>query len=158
VVTYLTPGLRFFHQGQFEGRLKRISPHLGRAPDEAVDVSLRQFYAQLLGVLQLPLVHRGQWQLLACAPAWEGNGSHDDFICFSWQDDDARLLVAVNYAGHPSQCYLRMPFPDLGRRSWTLRDLLGEAQYQRDGGELQSRGLYLDLGPWKYYTFEMRPA
>ncbi len=158
VVTYLTPGLRFFHQGQFEGRLKRISPHLGRAPDEAVDVSLRQFYAQLLGVLQLPLVHRGQWQLLACAPAWEGNGSHDDFICFSWQDDDARLLVAVNYAGHPSQCYLRMPFPDLGGRSWTLRDLLGEAQYQRDGGELQSRGLYLDLGPWKYHTFEMRPA
>src|SRR5690349_3771282 len=28
VVTYLTPGLRFFHQGQLEGRKKRISPHL----------------------------------------------------------------------------------------------------------------------------------
>ena len=32
VLTFLSPGLRFFHQGQFEGRLKRISPHLGRGP------------------------------------------------------------------------------------------------------------------------------
>ena len=31
VITFLSPGLRFFHQGQFEGRRKRISPHLVRA-------------------------------------------------------------------------------------------------------------------------------
>jgi SAM-dependent methyltransferase len=37
VITFLSPGLRFFHQGQFEGRTKRISPHLVRAPAEAVD-------------------------------------------------------------------------------------------------------------------------
>ena len=34
VVTFLSPGLRFFHQGQFEGATKRISPHLVRGPDE----------------------------------------------------------------------------------------------------------------------------
>ena len=32
VITFLSPGLRFFHQGQFEGRKKRISPHLCRGP------------------------------------------------------------------------------------------------------------------------------
>ena len=36
VITFLSPGLRFFHQGQFEGRKKRISPHLVRAPVEPV--------------------------------------------------------------------------------------------------------------------------
>ena len=40
VITFLSPGLRFFHQGQFEGRKKRISPHLCRAPDEPVDPEL----------------------------------------------------------------------------------------------------------------------
>ena len=40
VITYLSPGLRFFHKGQFEGRKKRISPHLRRAPDEPVDREL----------------------------------------------------------------------------------------------------------------------
>ena len=42
-LTFLSPGLRFFHQGQFEGRTKRISPHLVRGPDEPIDVSLSSF-------------------------------------------------------------------------------------------------------------------
>ena len=44
VITFLSPGLRFFHQGQFEGRRKRISPHLVRAPLEPADTALQQFY------------------------------------------------------------------------------------------------------------------
>ena len=52
VITYLSPGLRFFHQGQFEGRKKRISPHLVRAPLEPVDKTLQQFYDGLLTVLR----------------------------------------------------------------------------------------------------------
>ena len=54
VITYLTPGLRFFHQGQFEGRRKRISPHLVRAPLEPSDTALQQFYERLRAVLQQP--------------------------------------------------------------------------------------------------------
>ena len=34
VVTFFTPGLRFFHQGQFEGRHQRIPVHLRRGPAE----------------------------------------------------------------------------------------------------------------------------
>ena len=37
VITFCTPGLRFFHQGQLEGRRVHISPHLVRAPEEPVD-------------------------------------------------------------------------------------------------------------------------
>ena len=43
VITFLSPGLRFFHQGQFEGPKKRISPHLCRGPAEPVDQKLKQF-------------------------------------------------------------------------------------------------------------------
>jgi hypothetical protein len=43
VITFLSLGLRFFHQGQFEGRTKRISPHLVRGPYEPVDEKLAQF-------------------------------------------------------------------------------------------------------------------
>jgi len=52
VITFLSPGLRFFHQGQFEGRRNRISPHLCRGPAEPVDQQLKQFYDRLLGVLR----------------------------------------------------------------------------------------------------------
>jgi glycosidase len=156
VITFLSPGLRFFHQGQFEGRLKRISPHLGRAPDEEVDRPLQQFYERLLGVLRQPAIRQGRWQLLECSPAWDGNSSSDAFIAFAWANDGGeRVIVCVNYAGHPSQCYVRLPFPDVGGRQWRLRDLMGDTQYERDGNALQSRGLYLDVPPWQCHVFEI---
>jgi hypothetical protein len=37
-----------------------------------------------------------------------------------------------------------------------LLDLQGEARFERDGNDLQSRGLYLDVGPWQYHVFEMK--
>ena len=157
VVTFLSPGLRFFHQGQFEGRRKRISPHLIRAPQEAVNDDLKTFYARLLDILRRPVIRQGEWNLLQCFSAWEGNGSSDAFIVFAWQEaGGARLLVAVNYADHSSQCYVRLPFSDLGATPWQLRDLLGDTVYDRDGNDLQSRGLYLDLTPWQYHVFELK--
>ena len=156
VITFLSPGLRFFHQGQFEGRLKRISPHLGRAPEETVDQRLEEFYRSVLDVLRLPIVRQGQWQLLECVSAWDGNHSFDAFTAFAWQEaGGSRLLVAVNYASHPSQCLVRLPFTDLGGRQWRLCDLLGHAIYERDGNDLQSCGLYLDVPPWQAHVFEM---
>ena len=112
VITFLSPGLRFFHQGQFEGRKKRISPAsrfaVRRKP---VDEKLKQFYDRLLAVLRQPAVRDGQWQLLECAPAWEGNWTYDCFLAFAWQGPaDERLLVTVNYAPNQSQCHVRLPF------------------------------------------------
>jgi hypothetical protein len=155
-VTYLAPGLRFFHQGQFEGRVKRISPHLVRAPNEPVNAGVQQFYERLLQLLQRPVVRRGEWRLLECSPAWEGNQSCESVIAYAWQDSaGSRLIVSVNYASHQSQCYVRLPFADLSDGQWRLRDLLGTAQYDRDGDDLQSRGFYLDVPPWQGHAFEM---
>jgi glycosidase len=159
VITYLCPGLRFFHQGQFEGRRKRISPHLIRAPEEPVNVALKTFYSQLVEILRRPILQEGRWQLLECVPAWDGNPGSDNFIAFAWQDiSDTRLLAAVNFAAQRSQCYVRLPFSDLEGRAWNLRDLLGDAVYERDGNDLQSRGLYLDVPPWGFHVFEMITA
>jgi glycosidase len=158
VITFLTPGLRFFHQGQFEGRMKRISPHLVRAPAESDQPQLRQFYDRLLAVLRRDVVRNGTWQLLNCVPAWEGNASCDAFVAWIWQGTNgSRLLVAVNYARHQSQCYVRLPVADLGGRGWRLTDLLATASYVRDGNELLSRGLFVDLPPWACHVFDMTP-
>jgi len=156
IITFLSPGLRFFHQGQFEGRKKRISPHLCRGPDEPIDQKLKEFYERLIAVLRHPVLRSGQWQLLECAPAWEGNWTWDCFVAFVWQGlDGERLLVAVNYAPNQSQCYIRLPFTDLGNGQWRLQDLLGDATYDWDGSNLESRGFYLDVPSWQYHVFTM---
>jgi hypothetical protein len=156
VVTFLSPGLRFFHQGQREGCTKRISPHLARGPEEPVDARLAAFYDRLLAVLRRPAVREGAWQPLDARPAWEGNGTWDGILACAWDGGEGeRLLVAVNYASHQSQGYVRPPFPDLASGAWRLTDLMGDAVYDRNGPDLAERGLYLDLGPWQYHVFDV---
>jgi hypothetical protein len=156
VITYLSPGLRFFHQGQLEGRRTRISPHLVRGPAEPVDETRRAFYDGLLAALRQPAVREGRWQLLECGSAWEGNGTWDNFLAWCWQGGDGRrLLAAVNYAGHQGQCYVRLPFEGLRGRAVRLRDLLGPAVYDRGGDDLLARGLYLDMPGWGYHVFDV---
>jgi hypothetical protein len=159
VITFLSPGLRFFHQGQFEGRRKRISPHLVRAPQESRDDDLQRFYDRLLSVLRSAAVRDGQWQLLECVPAWDGNWTHDGFLAFAWQGGAAeRRLVTVNYAANQGQCYVRLPFADLAGRSLRFNDLMSDATYDRAGSDVAARGLYLDLPPWGYHVFEVRSS
>jgi glycosidase len=156
VITFLSPGLRFFHQGQFDGRKRRISPHLCRAPDEPADPVLRQFYDRLLIIMRQGVVRDGNWQLLECAPAWDGNWTNDCFVAFCWQGADGeRLVAAVNYAPNQSQCRLRLPFEGLGGKSWLLRDQISSDTYERDGNELQSQGLFVDMRPWQASVFAL---
>jgi len=156
VVTFLSPGLRFFHQGQFQGRTKRISPHLVRGPKEPDNERLKQFYDRLLAVLRQPAVRDGQWRVLEPVPAWEGNWTWDCFLGFAWQGRDGeRLLVTVNYSDHQSQCRLLLPFPELGGRKWRLKDWINDVAYDREGDDMQASGLYLDELPWKAHVFSL---
>jgi glycosidase len=159
IITYLSPGLRFFHQGQFEGRRKRISPHLIRAPAESTDEALQRFYECLLAILRRLTVRDGLWRLLECAPAWIGNRNWDCIEAFTWKGADGDLLlVAVNYAPNQSQCYVPLPFLELAGRSVQLQDLVSAATYDRDGNNLLSPGLYLDLPAWSYHVFALSEA
>jgi len=156
VISFLSPGLRFLHQGQLEGRRKRISPHLCRGPAEAVDQTLEAFYDRLVRVLRQAVVRDGQWQLLECTPAWEGNWTWDCFVAFAWRGPPGeRLLVAVNYAPNQSQCYVRLPFADLDGGEWILEDHMAAVAYERSGRDLQRQGLYLDAHPWQASVFAL---
>ena len=155
VITFLSMGLRFFHQGEFEGKKKRISPHLVRGPVEPVNEKLKGFYEKLLSILQRPALRNGWWQLLEARPAWEGNRSNESFICYAWEGEGEKFIVVVNYSPNRSQCYISLPFGGLGGRQWRLRDLFSDVMYDRAGDELHSTGLYLDEEGWKFYVFAL---
>jgi hypothetical protein len=153
VLTYLTEGMRFFHEGQWQGRRAHASIHLARRPVEAVDGAIQAFYDRLLEVLQRPEARGGSWRLCVCRPAWEGNPTHEGFIAFAREEAGRRLLCAVNYAPTRGQCYVEPGWPDLAGRGVVLRDLLGEARYERRGDDLVSRGLFLDVAEWGHHVF-----
>jgi hypothetical protein len=151
--------MRFFHQGQFEGCKKRISPHLVRAPKAPVDSRIQRFYDRLLALLRRSILRDGQWQLLPCRPAWESNGSWDSFLAFAWQGaGNERLVMAVNFSSHNSQCYVQLPYVGLRGSQWIFQDQMDDAVYQRHGDDLAARGLYLDVAPWRYHVFTISEA
>jgi hypothetical protein len=156
LLTYLTPGLRFFYEGQLEGRHAHTCIHLRRRLEEETYVSVKTFYDKLLECLRRIQVRQGRWSLYSCRPAWEGNSTVDEFIAYGWEESpEPRLLVTVHFGPSRGQCYVLLPLPELHGRRVLLRDLLSPAQYERSGDELVSRGLYLDMTAWGYHVFEV---
>ncbi len=124
--------------------------------EQANDSTIQEFYRQLLDFLSLPVVLNGSWQLLDCTAASDGNPTADDTIAFAWQSSDgARSLVVVNYAPQPAQCYVRLPFADLGGQQLRLQGRLNTACYEREGSRLLAEGLYVDLPAYGYHVFEI---
>jgi glycosidase len=156
VITYLSPGLRFFHQGQFEGRKKRISPHLVRSPKEPVDENLQTFYWAFLDLLKKTVFRNGTWRLLECSRSWHDNETWDSFLSFSWVGTDGeQVLVIVNFAPHAGQCFVKLSFSGLENQQVEISDKMSEAVYVRDGNDLISNGLFVDIPAWGYHIFEV---
>jgi hypothetical protein len=102
---------------------------------------------------------QGEWRLLECRPAWDGNWTWDCYIGFAWRGAGQTALIAVvNYAPNQSQCYLQIPVEQLNGTTIHFRDLMSSHEYKRDGDDVRARGLYLDMPAWNYHVFEMTAA
>jgi hypothetical protein len=112
IITYLSPGLRFFHQGQFEGSRVRVPTHLCRGPIEPTSPEIAALYAKLLKLLKETSAFRdGAWSQIQPLPAWSGNWTSDGFVAYAWaHEKETRYVVVVNYAGNQGQCRLRCRF------------------------------------------------
>jgi Alpha amylase, catalytic domain len=156
-ITFLSPGLRFFYQGQFEGARVRVPVHLYRGPEEPISHEVLEFYSRLLVVLKETDDFRdGEWSLIEPMPAWPDNPSSAGFVAYAWSGQDKRLyVVVVNYQDHRGQCHLVLPFRELEGKRVRLADMMGNEIYERDGGELIGRGLYIDHAAWQINVFEL---
>jgi hypothetical protein len=157
VITSTLPGARLFHEGQFDGRKVRLPVFLGRRPEDSTDPGLHEFYAKLLKVIDRPVFREGQWRLCD-RTGWADNPSFQNLVAWSWLKDDDRFLIGVNFSDGAVQAHLQMPWADVGGGTWHLVDFLTGAMYERDGDEMRSPGLYVDLGPWSYHFFQCSRA
>jgi hypothetical protein len=78
-------------------------------------------------------------------------------LAWAWHDDMPRHVVVVNLSGHGSQGRVAIPWEQLRGRQWRLTELLDGRVYDRDGDELGSAGLYVDLPPWGAHVLALEP-
>jgi hypothetical protein len=147
------PGMRLFHEGQFEGRKVRLPVFLSRRPDEPVDQALRAFYKMLLETTDTPVFREGQWQLCE-RTGWPDNASFQNVVAWSWLKGDEQYLIIINLSECPAQAQIQIPWADSGGRKLQLADVLSGAMYERDADEMMSPGLYVELGSWAYHFFQ----
>jgi hypothetical protein len=151
------PGLRLFHEGQFEGRTVRPPVFLGRRPDEAVDHDLQCFYKKLLRTTDRAAFRDGHWSLCS-RTGWPDNATFQNLLCWNWLKDDERYLVIVNFGNSHAQARVQIPWASAEDGEWQLLDTISGTIYARPGEEMESPGLFVDLGPWAFHFFACRRA
>jgi len=150
------PGMRLFHDGQLEGRRVRLPVQLVTEPGEPDRPALAEAYDRLLGFCASEVLHDGEWALLDARPAWEGDDSHRNLLCWSWRHRNQTSLVVVNFGPQRSAGRLGPRWEPPGRDPVVLHDATTGETYTRDARELRDPGLYIELGPWKSHLFEVR--
>ncbi|PSR12709.1 MAG: glycosidase [Bacteroidetes bacterium] len=128
LITYTIPGLRFFFQGQWEGRRVRVPVQLGREPLEQeatndrlflgaiplaqlpafapVSLSTAAFYDYLLQLLREPTLQQGHWEMLEL-----GNTA---ILSWEWRWKDRRFLIVINHGTGVAEVAL----PSLSAGAW----------------------------------------
>jgi len=148
------PGARLFHEGQFDGRRVKLPVFLSRRPEEPADQDLRVFSRKQMEAIDLPVFREGEWQLCE-RTGWPDNASFRNLLAWCWRQDEDRYLIVVNLGDSQSQAQVQLPWTDLAGTAWQLIDSLSGAHHERDGNEMLSPGLYVDLGPWEHHFFRL---
>lgn len=145
------PGLRFFHQGQFEGLSMHLPMPLNAAKPEQPDDALAAEYEKLLRLADDPVFHEGDWKLLDVDA--DSDASHTSLLAWRWKSGDAYRLVIVNLGGGAAQGRVRIAHEVPGSTQLTLTDTLNGQVYGRSRGDLDAHGLYVRLEAHRAHVF-----
>ena len=142
-LTFTTPGLRFFFDGQFEGADLRGPVQLGRWPANPDRPEIRDLYARLLKAIDKPLFHDGEWRLL--------DGTSPDLVACSWRKGKDLAIVAANITDHDADGLVNVGDLPKGD-AFRLVDQLADRSYTWRRDDL-ARGLYVKLASGDAHVF-----
>ncbi len=156
-VTIMTlPGAKLLYEGQFEGRRVRPPVFLARRPDEPIDSDLQAFYHKLLAAVKESGLREGEWQLCD-RTGWPDNSSYLNLVAWYWRPGESHYLVVVNISEYQSQACIHLLWDNLAGRTWQLTDVLNDNVFERNGDEMHSTGLYVDLPAWRFHYLCFQP-
>jgi glycosidase len=149
------PGMRFFFDGQLEGRRVKAPVQLARWPGEPPDDRIQQMYRRILRFARAAPLHDGEWELLPVSSA--GDGSFDQILAYGWRSSKGTAVVAVNLGATASQAHVRM-YRDLpAGLEFDFVDALTDASYRWTRESLLGAGLYVRLDAGNAHLFTVVP-
>ncbi len=137
------PGMRFYHQGQLEGKRLRLPVQLGRAANEAPDPAVHAFYEKILRIANEEAFHKGEWRLLELRSA--GDATFESLVAYQWRFENAWKVIVVNLSNATAQGLLSLGDQIDASKQYVLFDQLNDTTYERSGSDLAQNGLYVRL-------------
>ncbi|MFZ0883514.1 MAG: alpha-amylase family glycosyl hydrolase [Candidatus Acidiferrales bacterium] len=150
------PGMRFYHQGELEGRRIRLPIALRTAADEPPDPAGQAFFQKILQITQQDVFHQGEWRLLELVA--EGDPSPDGLIVYEWRSANAWKVIAANLTGSTSQGRLRLGDRVSPAQQYIFYDELNDVKYPRSGEELHNVGLFIRRDGFQAHLFDVTVA
>jgi hypothetical protein len=147
------PGMRFYHQGELEGRTVHLPITLRLAAEEPIDPFSVAFFQKILEITRQDVFHQGKWKLLEVAA--EGDDSSGALVVYEWRSQNKWKVIAVNLSGNPSQARVRWSENTFPATHYTFYDELNDVKYGRDAAELNSVGLFVRLAAFQAHIFDI---
>jgi hypothetical protein len=141
-VTYSLPGLRFFFDGQSEGRWHRIPVQLSRDPFEEHIDWIAHFYDRLFEILKDPVFHDGEW----FEQSVDSRENEPSWIVGSrWTLGDDTRIVLANLSHDAATGAVRWPIHEADSDTIAIVDELTEHRYEYARKDLRADGLPVEL-------------
>ncbi len=150
------PGIRFYHQGELEGRRIHLPITLRIAADEPLDSISTNFFQKILRITRQDVFHEGKWNLLDVAP--EGDAPADALLVYEWCSPKAWKIIAVNLAAYASQGRVPLAGRVSPTQNYIFNDELNNVRYNRTGQELLNPGLFIRRDPYQAHLFDITTA
>jgi hypothetical protein len=150
------PGMRFYHQGELEGRKIRQPITLRTAAPEPPDSTSANFFKKILQITRQDVFHEGKWKLLDVAP--EGDAPTDALLVYEWRSPKAWKIIAVNLAAYTSQGRVHLADRVSPAQNYIFNDELNNVRYDRNGQELHDLGLFVRRDAFQAHLFDITPA
>ncbi len=147
-------GMKFYFDGQFEGKKVKLPLQLGREPDEKVSETKKTFYTKLLKITKDEIFTYGEWSLLKPLPVNDKNYSYTNIFAWQWKLNNSYRIIAINYSEFTSQCRLKLQFNST-LENITLVDKLNDQKYIRRTDEMLQLGLFIELKSYNSHIFSI---
>lgn len=137
-------GMKFYYDGQFEGKKIKLPVQLGREPLEKCSNTASKYYSKLLNVVKEDAFTYGKWFLLNPITAGNGNKTFENFFAWQWTYENLKKIVIINYSELTGQCRVKFDVP-AGREILMIYDQLNDRVFERSCYEIRNSGLFIEL-------------
>ena len=148
-------GMKFYYDGQFEGKKNKLAIQLCRDVEEKICTEVHAYYEKLLWITKDEIFRNGEWNILLPSTSGYGNLSNENFFAWQWSLVNEKRIVVVNYSFSTSQCRLKLDI-QTDKKKITLIDLLTDEHYERLVDEINHVGLYIDLKGYQSHIFSIK--